>query len=105
MRDKLSWKDRQLFLIVRLDLWEDEKTSTLWRVGDCIGLSATSGLRICDVEVPFRFLPKGNEKGAILDHARAQGVFAASLGLLDDATLRTHPGIQYGQQPAPSTKE
>jgi len=52
----------------------------MWDVSYCHGMIGDEPVRVI---LPFGQLPKGRVSSAIIDHAKADGVYAKRLGILD----------------------
>lgn len=80
----LAWDDKNLKSITRLRLLSDPGCP-VWDVSYCHGetLDGTP----CDVELPFNQLPKYGYKRAIVGYAKADGLYAKGLGVLDNISL------------------
>lgn len=75
-----GWSDPDLAKIVRLRLLSDPGFP-FWDVSYCYG-QLKDGTYV-NVALPFYNLPKKNMMGAIIEHAKKDGVFAKQLGVFD----------------------
>lgn len=83
---EVDWDDPELARVTRLRLISDPGFP-MWDVSYCYGIRKDG--RECRVRLPFHQLPKRAWKAKIVEYAKADGVFAAGLGLLDDSIVST----------------
>ncbi len=82
IEETVCWTDERLAKITRLRLLSDPGFP-VWDVSYCHG-ELKDGTP-CEVSLPFHQLPKGKGgiNGAIIAHAKQDGVFAKGLGIFD----------------------
>ena len=76
--DTVDWNDKRLARIIRLRLLSDPGFP-VWDVSYCHGVLKDGTL--VDVELPFDQLPKRGMRAAIVQYAKADGVYAVGLGI------------------------
>lgn len=82
--ETVDWTDKRLARVVRLKLVTDAGFPYA-DVSYCYG-ELTDGTKV-RVRLPFHQLPKRGMHRAIVEHAKADGVHAKSLGILDAAAF------------------
>lgn len=83
---EVYWSDPELARVTRLRLLSDPGFP-YWDVSYCYGIRKDG--RECRVSLPFHQLPKRTWKGAIIEWARRDGVYAVGLGLMDPMVVST----------------
>ena len=80
----VGWTDRDLSRITRLRLLT-EPGFPLYDVSYCWG-GLHSGRKV-EVRLPFDQLPRKNMRGAIIEAAKQDGVYASGLGVFDALSI------------------
>ena len=84
MEETVEWTDPRLKKITRLRLLSDGGYPA-WDVSYCHG-ELQDGTPVW-VELPFSQLPKGQVRGAIVQHAKRDRVYAKGLGVFEAISL------------------
>lgn len=80
----VGWTDRDLSRITRLRLLT-EPGFPMYDVSYCWGV-LNSGRKV-EVRLPFDQLPRKNMRGAIIEAAKQDGVYASGLGVFDALSI------------------